>query len=71
MAFRDPEDLNKDVLQKFSVIFDMKILRKNWHARQATNMRLNFLQCISQENVNLRKMSGKSQDFPQLGQLGK
>ncbi len=38
MAFRDPEDLNKDVLQKNSVIFDVKILRENWHARQATNV---------------------------------
>ncbi len=39
MAFRIPEDLNKDVLQWFSVIFmifDVKILPKNWHARQAT-----------------------------------
>ncbi len=36
MAFRDPEDLNKDVLQKNSVIFDVKILPENWHARQTT-----------------------------------
>ncbi len=32
MAFRDPEDLNKDVT------FDVKILRENWHARQATKI---------------------------------
>ncbi len=32
----DPEDLNKDVLQCFPLIFDVKILLKNWHADQAT-----------------------------------
>ncbi len=36
IAFWEPEDLNKDVLQSFPVIFDVKILRKNWPARHPT-----------------------------------
>ncbi len=40
IAFLDPEDLNKDVLQSFPVIFDVKILLKNWPARQPTKISL-------------------------------
>ena len=36
-AFWDDEDLIKDVLQSFSVIFDVEILSKNWQADHATN----------------------------------
>ena len=36
IAFLGPEDLNKDILQSFPVIFDVKILLKKCHARQAT-----------------------------------
>ena len=32
----DPEDLNKDVLKSFPVIFDVKILLENWPTGQAT-----------------------------------
>ena len=32
----DPEDLNKDVLKSFPVIFDVEILLKNWPTGQPT-----------------------------------
>ncbi len=36
IGFLDPEDLNKEVLKSFPVIFDVKILLKNWPTGQAT-----------------------------------
>ncbi len=35
--FCDPEDLYKEVLEFFSVIFDVEILLKIWHSDQVTS----------------------------------
>ena len=36
IGFLDPEDLNKEVLKSFPVIFDVEIHLENWPTGQAT-----------------------------------